>query len=402
MRICFITDLPVWSLGKGKGAPSFYNTLELYNDRGDQVTLITTEQDLDLSELANIKVVKLRKYRLLHSRMLGGSLRLFHKYYLYVKYQLDGLRELKRTASDADVVYAYEIGFVPATKMFCQSSGKKWVSRFQGTILTDLIQTSGRWRKIRLYLQFYDHILALKMQSSLTIMTDDGTKGDQVLRTLRGVSRAGKIEFYKNGVDSPDLGSIDIADFGQVHQAQEIVFSSVSRVQRWKRLDRSVEVFEAFQQRYPQSHYYIVGEGPALAAVKELVIVKGLQAKISFLGSLDKSQIYGLLLESKYFLSSYELSNLGNPLFEAICCGAIVATLDNGATCEMIHDQVTGLLSPEERYMDNADKLIALESDQALQKAILLEAKTQFSRVMDSWSQRMDKEYNAVAILNDE
>ena len=71
MRICFITDLPVWSLGKGKGAPSFYNTLELYNDRGDQVTLITTEQDLDLSELANIKVVKFANMNLQQDMVLN-------------------------------------------------------------------------------------------------------------------------------------------------------------------------------------------------------------------------------------------------------------------------------------------------------------------------------------------
>ena len=96
------------------------------------------------------------------------------------------------------------------------------------------------------------------------------------------------------------------------------------------------------------------------------------------------------------------MSNLGNPLFEAIFCSAIVATLDNGSTSEMIEDQVTGLLSAEGKYIDNAEKLVALESDQALQHAINTQAQRAFSRIMDSWDQRMDKEYLSLMMLRND
>lgn len=402
MHICFITNLPVWSLGKGKGAPSFYNTLQLFNDRGDIVTLLTTENGLDLSELDNVKIVYLAHRKLLKSRLLSGLLRLLHKYFLYIRYQVDGVRALNKHASEADIIYAYEIGFVPAVKIFCQKNKKKWVSRFQGTILTDLVQPSGLMRKIRLYCQFFDHIAALKILAPLTIMTDDGTKGDQVLQFLRRTSLCARVDFFKNGVDSPDLNVGDLKPYEQAHNTNDIVFSSVSRVQRWKRLDRSVEIFEVFTRTHPQSHYYIVGEGSELGCIKELVASKKLEDKITFLGSLEKSQVYKLLTDSKYFLSSYELSNLGNPLFEAIFCSAIVATLDNGSTSEMIEDQVTGLLSAEGKYIDNAEKLVALESDQALQQAINTQAQRAFSRIMDSWDQRMDKEYLSLMMLRNE
>ena len=402
MHICFITNLPVWSLGKGKGAPSFYNTLQLFNDRGDIVTLLTTESGLDLSELDNVKIVYLAHRKLLESRLLSGLLSLLHKYFLYIRYQVDGVRALNKHAYEADIIYAYEIGFVPAVKIFCQQNKKKWVSRFQGTILTDLVQASGLMWKIRLYCQFFDHIAALKILAPLTIMTDDGTKGDQVLQFLRRTSLCARVDFFKNGVDSPDLNVGDLKPYEQAHNTNDIVFSSVSRVQRWKRLDRSVEIFEVFTRTHPQSHYYIVGEGSELGCIKELVASKKLEDKITFLGSLEKSQVYKLLMDSKYFLSSYELSNLGNPLFEAIFCSAIVATLDNGSTSEMIEDQVTGLLSAEGKYIDNAEKLVTLESDQALQQAINTQAQRAFSRIMDSWDQRMDKEYLSLMMLRNE
>ncbi len=402
MHICFITNLSVWSLGKGKGAPSFYNTLQLYNNRGDTVTLLTTENGLDLSELDNVQIVYLAHRKLLQSRLLGGLVRLLHKYFLYIRYQIDGVRALNKHASEADIIYAYEIGFVPAVKIFCQQNKKKWVSRFQGTILTDLVQASGLMRKVRLYCQFFDHIAALKTLSPLTIMTDDGTRGDQVLKFLRRTSLHARVDFFKNGVDSLDLNVGDLESYEQAHNTNDIVFSSVSRVQRWKRLDRSVEIFEVFTRTYPKSHYYIAGEGPELENIKELVVSKKLEDKITFLGSLKKSQIYQLLMDSKYFLSSYELSNLGNPLYEAICCSTIVATLDNGSTSEMIEDQVTGVLSREGEYIINGEKLVTLESNQALQQAINAQAQRTFSRAMVSWDQRMDKEYLSLMMLRNE
>ena len=113
MHICLITNLPVWSLGKGKGAPSFYKTLKLYNDKGDRVTLVTTEQQLDLSELENVTVIQLPKYKIIQNRAFAGALRLVHKYLIYILNQFSGLRYLNKYAMSADVVYAYEIGFVP-------------------------------------------------------------------------------------------------------------------------------------------------------------------------------------------------------------------------------------------------------------------------------------------------
>lgn len=401
MRICFITDLPVWSLGDGKGAPSFYNTIKIYNDKGDKVTLLTTEKNLHLSDLENVTVVEMNHIEVTHNRAFWGVFRLIHKYCVYFFQQRSGYRYLKQYAELSDIVYAYEIGFVPAVKKFSKHYHKRWVSRFQGTILTDLVQHASWFRKIKLRMQFVDHLTALKARSDLTIMTDDGTRGNQVLALVRGTSDS-SVSFWKNGVDFPEVNELSVSAYKKNHNDGDIIFCSLSRIQKWKRLDRSLDIFEAFHKVYPNSHYYVIGDGEALLSVQKLASVMGLSGVVSFMGALQKPQIYQLLQDSKYFLSSYELSNLGNPLFEAICCSAIVATLDNGATGEIIVDQHTGIISQEESYLDNATKLIALEHDKILQNRLLISATEKCKSVMDTWARRMEMEYSTlVNILND-
>lgn len=398
MEICFVTNLPLWSLAEGKGAPSFFNTIKMFVDRGHSVTLLTTEVDPKLGDLiGNVDVVNVPRRNTTKTRLLGGFFRLLQKHYNYARSQSDIATHLHKYAVNADLIYAYEIGFVPGVVNFARETGIPCINRFQGTVLTDLVQPVPVLRKIRLYLQFYDHIKAMRASPDLTIMTDDGTKGDKVLGYLRR-GQLGEMLFFKNGVDLPQSRSVG-QNYRKDHEEGDIVFSSVSRLQRWKRVDRSIEIFAEFNSRIKDSHYYIVGDGPEIGKLKRLVSQKGLQDSVSFLGAQEKHQIYSLLKDTKYFLSSYELSNLGNPLFEAIACGAVVVTLNNGNTSEMIIDGVTGLLSDEHDFFENAYKLIDCENSPASVAAIRSAAKIHLATNFDTWEQRMNREYDALKIF---
>jgi glycosyltransferase involved in cell wall biosynthesis len=139
-----------------------------------------------------------------------------------------------------------------------------------------------------------------------------------------------------------------------------------------------------------------VGDGPEIENLRKLVSQKGLQKNVSLVGAQDKSEIYSLLNDTKYFLSSYELSNLGNPLFEAISCGAVVATLNNGSTSKMIVDGVTGLISDENDFRRNALKLIECETKPELLTMMRVAARNHLAINFDSWDQRMEREYDVL------
>jgi len=98
----------------------------------------------------------------------------------------------------------------------------------------------------------------------------------------------------------------------------EFNFISVSRLQKWKRVDRSIEVFERFQNVYKNSRYIIVGEGATKKELETYVGSRGLQNSIVFTGGIDALEVNYLMSQSDIFLSHYALSNVGNPLWEAI------------------------------------------------------------------------------------
>ena len=61
MVILMLTGLPVWSMGRGTGAPSFYKTLEAMSQKGHKVILVTNEKKLELNELGNVEIFNVPK-----------------------------------------------------------------------------------------------------------------------------------------------------------------------------------------------------------------------------------------------------------------------------------------------------------------------------------------------------
>ena len=107
------------------------------------------------------------------------------------------------------------------------------------------------------------------------------------------------------------------------------------------------------------------------------------------------------------FLAVADLSNVGNPLLEAMACGMCVVAVDAGDTRDLIADGVTGRLVDssqrsgiarplEERL---ADLLVALAND-APQRERLARAAGAYAREhFWTWDQRMAAEVEAVEAL---
>ena len=217
-KILIVTNLPVWSIAKGVGAPSFYKTLEFYNDKGFSVDLWTTEKKTSVDELENVKVKKLP--------VIFPLIKVSKLYYLSrnISYLLNQLMLIivfflsKKKNCCYDLLYVYEVEFVPALKFISYMTNKPLVTRFQGTILYPLM--GKKFWKIR----YFPHVISLSIKSDLTIMTDDGTRGDKVLKLLRK-KNSGNILFLKNGVDDYKINQNNISDL-----VKQIVRRSAEKV----------------------------------------------------------------------------------------------------------------------------------------------------------------------------
>ena len=72
----------------------------------------------------------------------------------------------------------------------------------------------------------------------------------------------------------------------------------------------------------------------------------GVADAVRFEGAVPQADVLRYLWAADAFLSSNDLSNVGNPLLEAMACGKPIVTIDNGATGDLIRDGETGILLP--------------------------------------------------------
>ena len=374
-RILLITDLPIWSMANNAGARSFNETIQAFKKKYD-LTIGSSARNLKSSNHQfwphlNIHRFTKSKFAKFFIKPLFLNLN-FLITFIY----------LIRNSYKFDIIYCYEIAHPFAASCALSIIGYKGilVTRFQGTILTPILNHTPL-RKLYYAARHIDHILALKAKSDLIVMTDDGTKGDLVLSELKNKSR---YLILKNGIDIYDFQKKYI-DFSHAR------FISCSRLERWKRVDRVLDVFAEIAEACPEAHLDVVGDGSCKYELQQYSKALGLSKRVTFHGALSHRKAVEKMAESSYLISCFELSNVGNPLQEALALGLWVLTLSNGDTAKHIIDGYNGNITDEENYRALASRAIDL-------------VKTNERRSVNnsnswSWEERMSQEIDEIEAL---
>ena len=242
--------------------------------------------------------------------------------------------------NDVDVIYGLGTHGVLAAQLLrvlgCTKK-QKFVSRFFGTFLADhLIK-----RNVLKIVLNWEEAVALYLESDLCIMTDDGSFGDQALELL--ASRALKnFKFWINGVDKFNLGGAEhfAGDTGKIR------LLTICRLASWKRVERGIEVVRQLVGKFGVTDlvYNIVGDGPERQKLEGLSAGYGLGNQVRFLGALANDKALRYLCGSDIYISTYDITNVGNPLLEAIRAHKIIFTLNNGDTPRWIQHRVNGFI----------------------------------------------------------
>lgn len=403
-NIIIMSALNLWSINKQKGAPSFYNTVKGYCDAGWKVYLINTDsfqlgQYSDLNDITHFKVNLFFKNA--HKiKKLGYFLKLFNQIFLDWQFKKIAFQLLTNEAiKNKVVIYAYEVASVNAAKKISCIFNIPLVTRFQGTIMAN-----KNYSLINIF-RYYPHFQALTTAADVLIMTNDGTNGDKVLKLLD--NRSDKIYFWRNGVDLPEIDRTKkifkkCKSMEDQKQKREKVFITVSRLVKWKRVDRAILAFSEVLEDHPKCRLLIVGDGDERFELQKLAEELGIKEKINFVGGIPHANVFDYINSADVFLSLYDLSNVGNPLMEAMSCGKPIITLNVGDTASVIQHEKTGILlnlSDIDKISHYMCKLITDESYAAkLGQNAFHYAKENFY----SWSQRIVMELNVVEkLIND-
>jgi glycosyltransferase involved in cell wall biosynthesis len=315
--------------------------------------------------------------------------------------------ELLRNAdAPFDVVYAYEAHAVLAARLLRRRGFRlPLVTRFQGTVMHPALSDRV------LYARRYEEALALKTPADLCIMTDDGTQGDDVLAHLNPSMR-GRVKFWRNGLDLDRLRPPTPEQRAEARRDLSIpdgafVMLTASRLATWKRIDRAIRALPKVRAWLPDVLLLIVGDGEERARLESLARELGVTASVRFAGAAPQRDVARYMHASDVMLAVADLSNVGNPLLEAMACGMCIVAVDAGDTRDLIADGKTG------RLVDNsnrsgvvkpledrlADLLVTLANDEPQRTRLAADAASYATGHFWTWDQRMAAELEAVSAL---
>jgi glycosyltransferase involved in cell wall biosynthesis len=293
-----------------------------------------------------------------------------------------------------DVIYGHAYHAAPVAWLLGRRAGIPNITRLYGTFLFPYVHSAlGRLVKIH-------EVVAFRTPCRYLIVTDDGTRGDQVAAAL-GVP-ASRLRFWRNGVDR-DLCSnardpIEIRNELGIPPDHKIILA-VSRLVRWKRVDRLIAAMPAVLRAVPDVTAVVVGDGEEREHLEALARQVGAAERLRFAGLVSHREISRFLAAADIFVSLYEVSNLGNPLLEALSCGRCIVSINNGATGEINRDGEVAVLLEESALQDLPAVLIDLLRDDRRRTELGRRGRTYALTHLQTWSERMAIEVDLVEAL---
>lgn len=383
---------------KGAGAASLYETLKGLAAAGYYVTFLTTQKKLvdnnfhSSNQSIEIKNVKTIRVNLPNYKMLPfkNKFKRFHGYFFtFIK----KVRELCENET-FDLVYAYEeLAILPVASLkrkgiiTCAT-----VNRYQGTIL------GARYKSVSYCLRKILTWLAIKAKADMYIMTDDGTMGDKALFYWNKEVSTQNLLFIRNGIDFSIRDEVCSWKRAQVYK--ELMLEpncthllTVSRLASWKRVDRALLALQKLKRKSDKLKLIVCGSGPEEENLRNLAKELEVESSVYFVGAQTQINVAKYMYVADIFLSLYDVSNCGNPLFEAQLLGKPVVTIDNGSTAEVITDYCNGLLVSEPVTIEDiAGKVSSILNNKNLKKELSSNAKKWSEYNLESWSSRMIRE----------
>jgi glycosyltransferase involved in cell wall biosynthesis len=286
-------------------------------------------------------------------------------------------------------------------KIICYQKKLFTVSRFYG--VWDIYSKNileHRWFKLLLN---FDVLAALYFRADLKIITNDGTQGNKALSWIRPQT-LDSFRFYVNGTDKTVLNESELNELRR-SLAIENVFTVVciTRLVSIKRIDRCIQVAASVVHKCGMHNFkmLIVGDGVERNRFEKLAHDLGIADNIVFIGAVDNRHVKNYLAISNVFLSMYDVSNVGNPLLEAIRANKIIFTLNNGDTSMWIQHGVNGFIYDVDVGMIDrmAQDMAALAHNSDLQDTIKRNIMITESKMLWSWEERLQVELTEVEKL---
>lgn len=377
----------IWSLSKNAGVTSLKRLIDSINLENHITLFIPQKEDVDCYSM---KALNIRSYNV-KNRYLSCALDVKKWLYTNFMFVIYGLHlnekpDLIYISSDLPSVAGY---------ILSRYYNVPYVQRQYGTFLRKKLGSFVA------KLKSFREVISYMLPANAFVITDDGTYGDEVAAYYNIPDE--RVFFWRNGVDKPLLDNKNIVreDIRRAYgiKSNDIIVMSVSRLVNWKRVDRIIKAFNGIDRK--NVYYFVIGDGAERENLESLSI----NDNCIFVGAIPNDKVREYMLACDIFVSMYDLTNLGNPLLEALSSGMPIITLDTGNTSSVFDGQNMIILpvSGESKIVDNLrDTMIELIDNPRKRNLLSENAATYAEKNIPSWEERIDREKCLILKLIDD
>lgn len=175
-----------------------------------------------------------------------------------------------------------------------------------------------------------------------------------------------------------------------VHSGNSFRLLSMGRLLHWKGFHLGLQSFARLTQVFPQSEYWLVGDGPERKNLQRLAHRLGVSNKVRFWGALAREEALQKLAEVDVLVHPSLHDSGGWVCIEAMATGRPVICLDLGGPALQVTEE-TGFKiparTPEQVIQDMADAMQALAKDAPLRHRMSEAARRRVQEYF-SWERR--------------
>ena len=251
----------------------------------------------------------------------------------------------------------------------------KIVTTLHGTDITVLGYDPSLTEAIRFGIEQSDHVTAVS--NALVDQTHSLIRPEKNIETVYNFID----ERVYRKVDSDHLKK----EYGILPDEKVIIH--VSNFRAVKRVEDVVEAFNRIVQQVP-SKLLLVGDGPEMTVICQLVRDLGLKDKVLFLGKQDSLEELYSMSDLMLLLSQKE--SFGLVALEAMACGVPCIGTNVGGIPEVIENGYNGYICPLGDVAEVADKAVSLLTNEQLFQELSGNA-TDTARIKFHWSKIVDQ-----------
>lgn len=291
------------------------------------------------------------------------------------------------------VIYGYEVYGAPPAFFLSRLLRLPLILRFQGTILYPRLGSSS-------LIPFFYHVFAFKIPANFLVITDDGTQGDLVAKSLRIPEK--KVRFWMNGVDKnvhPTVSPQDLKMSLEVPETSKIIIS-VCRLAGWKGVDRLIEAVPGVVDKRKDVFFVLVGEGSERNYLERLAEKLGVTDHVRFVGHVPHRDVPSYLAIADVYVTMQDLSCLSASLFEAMASGKCIVALNTGGTGKILRNRVNSVLLEPSQLSVLPEVLLDLLEKEEYRRKLERKVKEYAMQKFWTWDERANAEMRMLEELS--